>query len=122
LVLALACFFFGGWATNSIIPVTVHYIIECFKGHTSESAAIMGLYSLAFTLAIPFFVPDWIVKVGFGWCLGMAAFFSMFAFVFIVVLMIWGKQVRGMSWGGLESNEGGTRLIGREVEEGAGKV
>ncbi len=82
----------------------------------------MGLYSLAFTLAIPFLVPDWIVKVGFGWCLGMAAFFSMFAFVFIVVLMIWGKQVRGMSWGGLESNEGGTRLIGREVEEGAGKV
>ncbi len=99
IVLALACFL-GGWTTNSIIPVTLHYIIECFKGHTSESAAIMVLYRLAFTLKIPFIVPDWIVKVGSGWCLGMAAFFSIFAFGFIVVLMIWGEQVRETSWGG----------------------
>jgi len=99
IVLASACFL-GGWTTNSIIPVTLHYIIECFKGHTSESAAIMVLYRLAFTLTIPFIVPDWIVKVGSGWCLGMAAFFSIFAFGFIVVLMIWGEQVRETSWGG----------------------
>ncbi|CAF9935387.1 MAG: hypothetical protein ALECFALPRED_006371 [Alectoria fallacina] len=42
MVLALACFL-GGFATNAIVPVTVTYVIECFKGHASETAAIMGV-------------------------------------------------------------------------------
>ena len=84
MVLALANFL-GGFATNAIIPVTVNYVIECFKGHASESAAIMGLYRLAFSLTMPFFIPAWIDKLGFGWCLGMAAFFSILAYEGIIL-------------------------------------
>ena len=73
MVLALACFL-GGFATNSLIPVTVNYVIECFKNNPSECAAIMGVYRLAFSLTVPFFVEAWIEKLGFDWCLGSAAF------------------------------------------------
>ena len=110
MVLALANFL-GGFATNATIPVTVNYIIECFKGHASESAAIMGVYRLAFSLTLPFFVPGWIGKVGAGWCLGMAAFFSVFAYGGPVLLMWKGAEIRKWSFKSLSANEGGVRLI-----------
>lgn len=112
MVLALANFL-GGFATNAIIPVTVNYIVECFHGHASESAAIMGVYRLAFSLTLPFFVPGWIDKVGAGWCLGMAAFFSIFAFAGPVILMWKGEKVRKWSFESLSTNEEGLRLMGR---------
>lgn len=114
MVLAVANFL-GGFATNATIPVTVNYIIECFKGHASESAAIMGVYRLAFSLTLPFFVPAWIGQVGAGWCLGMAAFFSVFAYTGPVLLMWNGAQIRKWSFKSLSANEGGSRLI-KEVE------
>lgn len=93
MVLALANFL-GGFATSAIIPMTVKYIIECFKEHASGLAAIMGLYCLAFSLTLSFFVPAWIDKVGSGWCLGMAAFFSTFAYGCIVLLLCVGIDGR----------------------------
>ncbi|KAL9133327.1 MAG: hypothetical protein Q9175_005496 [Cornicularia normoerica] len=110
MVLAVANFL-GGFATNAIIPVTVNYIIECFKGHASESAAIMGVYRLAFSLTLPFFVPWWIGKVGAGWCLGMAAFFSVFAYGGPVLLMWKGAEIRKWSFKSLSADDGGVRLI-----------
>jgi MFS family permease len=115
MVLALACFL-GGYATNSLIPVTLNYVIECFKGHAAESAAIMGLYRLAFSLSLPFFVPAWIAKVGFGWCLGMAAFFSIFAFGGIVLLLWKGEAIRQLSFKSISSNEGGMRIMEKEED------
>ena len=41
MVLVLACYL-DGYTTNSKIPVTMSYILDCFEGHVSESAAIMG--------------------------------------------------------------------------------
>ena len=115
MVLALANFL-GGFATNAIIPVTVNYIIECFKGNAAESAAIMGFYRLAFNLTIPFFFPAWIAKVGAGWCLGMAAFFSIFAFG-AAVLLIWkGAEIRKLSFKSLSANEGGVRVMKGAVD------
>ena len=116
MVLALANFL-GGFATNAIVPVTVNYVIECFQGHASESAAIMGLYRLAFSLTLPFFVPAWISKVGAGWCLGMAAFFSVFAFGGPVLLMWKGEEIRKRSFKSISANEGGIRLL---KEDGGG--
>ena len=113
MVLALANFL-GGFSTNAIIPVTVNYVIECFKDHASESAAIMGLYRLAFSLTIPFFAPAWIDKVGFGWCLGMAAFFSVFAYGGIILLLWKGKELRELSFTSISSNEGGIRILQKE--------
>ena len=110
MILALACFL-GGYATNSIVPVTANYIIECFEGRASESAAIMGFYRLAFSLSLPFFVPAWIQKLGFGWCLGMAAFFSIFAFGGIVLLIWKGKAVRQLSFKRISSNKGGMIIM-----------
>ncbi|KAL9065488.1 MAG: hypothetical protein Q9161_008193 [Pseudevernia consocians] len=115
MVLALANFL-GGFATNAIIPVTVNYVIECFKGHASESAAIMGLYRLAFSLTLPFFVPAWIAKAGAGWCLGMAAFFSIFAYGGPALLMWKGAEIRKWSFKSLSANEGGLRLMKSTLE------
>ena len=118
MVFALACFL-GGFATNAIIPVTVNYIIESFHGHASECAAIMGVYRLSFSLTLPFFVPAWIDKVGAGWCLGMAAFFSVFAFGGPLLLIWKGEEMRRRSFSSLSANEGGLRLMGerRDAEE-----
>ena len=110
MVLALANFL-GGFATNAIIPVTANYIIECFKGNASESAAIMGVYRLAFSLTLPFFVPAWINKVGAGWCLGMAALFSVLAYSGPVLLIWKGAEIRKISYKSLSANEGGLRLM-----------
>ncbi|KAL8827458.1 MAG: hypothetical protein Q9191_003169 [Dirinaria sp. TL-2023a] len=110
MVLALSCFL-GGYATNSIVPVTINYVIECFKNHASESAAIMGLYRLSFSLSLAFFVPSWIAKVGFGWCLGMAAFFSIFAYGSILLLIWKGQKLREYSFKELASSEGGMRIV-----------
>lgn len=121
MVLALANFL-GGFATNAIIPVTVNYIIECFKGHASESAAIMGVYRLAFSLTLPFFVPAWISKLGAGWCLGMAAFFSVLAYGGPLLLIWKGAEIRKWSFNSLSNNEGGLRLMEKssDVEEPRG--
>ena len=118
MVLALACFL-GGFATNAIIPVTVNYVIESFQGHASESAAIMGVYRLSFSLTLPFFVPAWIDRVGPGWCLGMAAFFSVFAFGGPLLLMSKGEEIRMRSFKSLSTNDGGLRIMGenRGTEE-----
>lgn len=105
--------FLGGFATNSMIPVTVNYIIECFNGHASESAAIMGVYRLALSLCVPFFAPAWIERVGFGWCLGMAAFFSIVAYLSVILLIWKGATIRCFSVGGVASNDGGEDLMAK---------
>ena len=110
MVLALATFL-GGFATNAIVPVTANYIVECFKGHASESAATMGVYRLAFSLTIPFFAPAWISKVGAEWCLGMAAFFSIFAYLGPLLLMWKGAKIRTWSFKSLLADEGGLKVI-----------
>ena len=109
----------GGFATNALVPVTVNYIVECFHGYASESATIMGLYRLSFTLTLPFFVPAWMGKLGAGWCLGTAAFFSIFAFGGPVLLMWKGEAIRKRSFKRLSTNEEGLRLMGKGKETGA---
>ena len=71
----------------------------------------MGLYRLAFSLSLPFFVPAWIDRVGFGWCLGMAAFFSIFAFGSVVLLIWKGHKIREYSFKDLASSEGGVQIV-----------
>ena len=110
MVLAVGSFLIG-WSTTAIIPVTVNYIIECFKERASAAAAIMGLYRLAFSLTLPFFVPSWIARVGANWCLGMAAIFSVLAYLFIVLLIWKGHVIRKWSFQSVASGEGGVRLM-----------
>ncbi|KAL8951240.1 MAG: hypothetical protein Q9222_002768 [Ikaeria aurantiellina] len=110
MVLAIANFL-GGFATNCMVPVTVNYIIECFKGHASEAAAIMGIYRLALSLSIPFFAPAWVERIGFGWCLGMAAILSAVVYSSVILLILRGNLIRGWSIERVASNDEGEKLI-----------
>ena len=118
MVFALATFM-GGFATNAIVPVTVNYIVESFYGHASESAVIMQLYRLSSSLTLPFFVPAWMEKVGAGWCLGMAAFYSVFAFGGPALLIWKGEGIRKRSFKRLAANEEELRLMGKSKDTGA---
>ena len=71
----------------------------------------MGVYRLSFSLTLPFFVPAWIGRVGAGWCLGMAAFFSVVAYGGPVLLIWKGAEIRKWSFESLSANEGGLRLM-----------
>lgn len=76
------------------IPVTVNYICECFRTHTTEATLILNSLRLWFGLSINFYVNPWIQKVGIGWVYGMMAFFSVFAFCFLILLMFFGHAIR----------------------------
>ena len=47
-------------------------------------------------------------------CLGMAAFFSIFAFGGIVLLLWKGEAIRQLSFKSISSNEGGMRIMEKE--------
>ena len=109
MVLALGAFLITFSAMLSV-PVTVNYVIECFREHALETSAIMGAYRLAFGLAIPFFVTPWEKRVGVGWVFGMAAFFSIASFMLLIVLMWKGHEIRKLSFHGVASTEEGSKL------------
>ena len=109
MVLALGSFLITFSAMLSV-PVTVNYVIECFRQHALETSAIMGAYRLAFGLAIPFFVTPWEKRVGIGWVFGMAAFFSIASFMLLMLLMWKGHEIRKLSFHGVASTEEGSKL------------
>lgn len=104
MVLALGSFLISFGAITTI-PVAVNYVVECFKLHASEVGTIMGCYRLTLGLVIPFFIDQWIAAVGGpGWVFGMAAFFSIFAFGFVALLMWKGHDLRQITFGHLASD------------------
>lgn len=76
------------------IPVTTNYICECFRTHTTEATLVLNSMRLFLGLSINFYCNPWIARVDIGWMYGMMAFFCVFAFCFLVLLMIWGHQIR----------------------------
>jgi len=93
------------------LPVTVNYICECFRTHTSEAVIPANSMRLLFGLSINFYSVQWVSKVGIGWFYGMMAFFSAFSFIFIVALMVWGHKIRQWTPFGMESSEEGAHLV-----------
>ena len=114
MVLALGVFLITFSAMLSV-PVAVNYVVECFREHALETSAIMGAYRLTFGLAIPFFVTPWEKAVGIGWVFGMAAFFSVGAFMLLVLLMLKGHEIRDFSFDGVASTEEGSNLSEAQV-------
>ena len=49
--------FLGSFSVDTMVPTVVANVTECFKNHAFDLTAIMGLYSLAFSLTLPFFIP-----------------------------------------------------------------
>jgi len=114
MVLALGSFLVT-FAAMASVPVAVNYLAECFRGHTVEVSAILGVYRLSLGLAVPFFIESWIKCIGGpGWVFGMAAFFSIFAFSLLAVLMWKGHQLRQVRLGSFGWDEEGTRLIEKD--------
>ncbi|RKU48547.1 hypothetical protein DL546_007440 [Coniochaeta pulveracea] len=93
MVFALAQFFVTIGSLVSI-PITVNYICECFRTHTTEATLVLNSMRLFLGLSINFYINPWIAAVGIGWVYGMMAFFTLFAFMFLVALMIWGHKIR----------------------------
>lgn len=116
MVLALGSFLIT-FGTMLSVPVTVNYMVECFRGHVVEVSATMGVYRLSLGLAVPFFIEPWIDRVGGpGWVFGMAAFFSIFAFSLLIVLMWKGHQLRQIRLGSFAWDEEGTRLVEKDED------
>ncbi|KAJ5812383.1 major facilitator superfamily domain-containing protein [Penicillium riverlandense] len=110
MVLALGSFLITIAAFCSI-PVAVNYLMECFRDHPTEVACIMGTYRLTLGLIVPFFVDQWIARVGGpGWVFGMMAFFSLFAFSLVIILMFFGHSLRQIHLGRLSKDEEGMKV------------
>ena len=76
---------------------------------------MMNFYRTVFGIAIPFFIDPWRAAVGTGWVFGMMAFFSIFAFMLEITLMVAGGKLRHLTKGGIVSSEEGTKIIGEGV-------
>ncbi|KAL2014532.1 hypothetical protein VTN00DRAFT_2057 [Thermoascus crustaceus] len=122
MVLALGSFLVT-FAAFCSVPVAVNYMIECFKDNATEVACIMGTYRLGLGVAVPFFIDAWIDGVGGpGWVFGMMAFFSLFAFSLIVVLMLYGHTLRQVRIGRLAHDEEGVKVMQDDSSLGENKT
>ncbi|KAK3935946.1 major facilitator superfamily domain-containing protein [Diplogelasinospora grovesii] len=115
-VMALAQFFITIGSLVSI-PVTVNYICECFRTHTVEAALVLNSMRLFLGLSINFYINPWIAAVGVGWVYGMMAFFSVFAFMFLIALMIWGHTIRKITPFSTAMSEEGQHVVTKGPED-----
>lgn len=120
MVLALGTFLtvFGSMACA---PILTNYLIECFTHLPSECAVIMNAYRLTFGLTTSFYIDPWVASVGDGWVFGMSAFFCIFSFIFVILLMWKGSSVRQIQFKQLASSEEGTKLVEVEVDGKSGE-
>jgi hypothetical protein len=93
------------------IPVTVNYICECFRTHTTEVALVLNSMRLFLGLSINFYVNPWIAAVGIGWVYGMMAFFCVFAFCFLILLMFYGHGIRELTPFQMSQTEEGKHVL-----------
>jgi hypothetical protein len=115
-VMALAQLFVAIGSLVSI-PITVNYICECFRTHTVEATLVLNSMRLFLGLSINFYIDPWINAVGAGWVYGMMAFFSLFAFLFLVALMIWGRTIRALTPFETGSSEEGQFVVQNRSED-----
>lgn len=100
------------------IPVTVNYICECFRSHTTEVTLVLNSMRLFLGLSINFYINPWVEAVGIGWVYGMMAFFSIFAFMFLVLLMAAGHRIRLLSPFYAADSEEGSAVLARDEARG----
>lgn len=91
----------------SAVPIPINYLAECFRHYPQEVGAALNFYRLIFALALPFFITAWTEKVGVGWVFGMQAFFSILAYLCVLLLMWKGRAIRKWSFIKHEEDEEG---------------
>lgn len=129
MVLALGTFLVVFGACYST-PISVNYIIECFKTSPLEVAVIMNVYRQILALALPFFIIPWQDAVSPGWqvflgfldsfdantlirrdrLFGMMAFFCVFSTILLSMVIWKGPALRRWSLG-KDPTEDGVRII-----------
>lgn len=111
MVLALAVFIVTIGSLASV-PVTVNYVVECFTKYPAEAGIVIGAYRIVYGLTISFYINPWVEAVDLGWVYGMMAFFAVFSFMFVMLLMWKGHAIRNIQFVSLGSSEEGKRLVG----------
>lgn len=82
----------------SILPISMTYLCECFPDHVSEVAAALGIWRLILGLLTTVFITPWNNSFGPGWVFGSSGLFTLPAFVGVIVLMVFGSQIRRMGF------------------------
>jgi hypothetical protein len=119
MVLAFASFLIMFSGASCAGPST-NYIIEAAASDlANEGAAIMNLYRLAFSLGVPFFLFPWITRVGQNWAFGMMAFFTIFVFSSVVIVIIWGEKIRALNFMIGVKSERGMKVVHHPEEREA---
>jgi len=102
---------FVTFGSLAITPITVNYINECFIHNPAEASIAVNLFRVGFGLSVAFYIKQWVAAVSVGWAYGMMACFEVFSFLFIVLLMWKGHQIRQWTWARLSSSEEGERVL-----------
>lgn len=110
------------FAALLMTPVSINYTCECFTKNVEETAIAMTAYRLLFGLSIPFYIAPWVDRVGFAWAYGMMAFILVLAYLFVVLLMWKGHEIRQWDPWGLISTEAGERVINNPQDQTQGEV
>jgi hypothetical protein len=102
---------FVTFGSLSMIPITVNYICESFVSNPAEASITSNALRLLFGLSVAFYINDWVAAVNVGWTYGMMAFFDVFSFGFIALLMWKGHTIRQWTFGGLNNTEEGEKVV-----------
>jgi MFS family permease len=116
LVLALAVFLVTVGSLASV-PVAVNYIVECFTHYPAEVGIVVGAYRIVFGLTISFYINPWVAAVDVGWVYGMMAFFAVFSFSFVILLLWKGHNIRQIQFASVSSSEEGERVLDARSED-----
>ncbi|KAN0108687.1 MFS multidrug transporter-like protein [Hyaloscypha variabilis] len=102
---------FVTFGSLSITPITVNYACEIFTQNPAETAIILNVYRIGFGLSVAFYINPWVDLMGFNWTYGMMAIMQVVSFLFVLLLMWKGHEIREWKVGGLLKSEEGEHLI-----------
>lgn len=103
-----------GQKTRTQIPITVNYLSECFVNNIVETGLVLNAARLLFGLSIVFYVNAWVSSVGLFACYGTMGCIQVFAWVFIIALLLRGHRIRQYNPFGLIVTEEGEHVLKEE--------
>jgi hypothetical protein len=92
---------------------------ECFIDKPAETSIAVNAYRVCFGLSVAFYINPWVAAVkGVAWTYGMMAIFEVFSFMFVILLMWKGHQIRNLTFfKGLSASEEGEHVVQEKNHE-----
>jgi len=87
------------------------YACEIFTQNPAETAIVLNVYRIGFGLSVAFYINPWVDLMRFNWAYGMMAIMQVFSFLFVLLLMWKGHEIREWKVGGLLRSEEGEHVI-----------